>query len=149
MEKLVFDSGIKEYRVNDSGVLRFNPADPNVYERFVDAADKIQAIEAELVEKSKNAEESGVAVIRLMAEADRRTKALLSEVFGPWNDFDQILGGVNLLAVGGNGERVITNLFAALQPILQAGAETCAAKKAGEAAAEARARRARQQGGNA
>ena len=31
MEKLSFDTGIREYDVNGNGVLRFNPSDPNVY----------------------------------------------------------------------------------------------------------------------
>ena len=30
MEKIQFDSGMKEYRINGKGVLRFNPADPNL-----------------------------------------------------------------------------------------------------------------------
>ena len=49
MEKLVFDSGVKEYKLGTGGVLRFNPSDPNVYARFMDAMDKIRAVEADLV----------------------------------------------------------------------------------------------------
>ena len=29
-EKLSFDTGIREYEINDNGILRFNPSDPNV-----------------------------------------------------------------------------------------------------------------------
>lgn len=148
MEKLIFDSGVKEYRVNGSGVLRFNPSDPNVYARFMDAMDKIQAVESKLVAKAKdieqaeNQEESGAAVLRLMAEADREIKTVLTQVFGGDNDFDQILGGVNLLAVAGNGERVITNLLTALQPIMVSGAERCAKQQADTAVAQAKQNRA-------
>lgn len=48
MEKISFDSGIKSYKINGSGVLRFNPCDPNVYARFLEAADRMQNIEQAL-----------------------------------------------------------------------------------------------------
>lgn len=148
MEKLILDTGVKEYQINDGGVLRFNPSDPNVYARFLDVTDKIQTVEDDLVakakeiEKAENQEQSGAAVLRLMAEADRKTKKLLAEVFGEENDFDAILGGVNLLAVASNGERVITNFLAALQPIMVSGAENCAKQQADAAVAEAKLNRA-------
>ena len=53
MEKLQFDSGVKEYRINGGGVLRFNPGDPNVYARFLEAADKLQQLEQDLAQKAK------------------------------------------------------------------------------------------------
>ena len=148
MEKLVFDSGVKEYKINNNGILRFNPSDPNVYARFLDAMEKIQAVEKKLVDKAaqiehaEDQEQSGAAVLRLMAEADREIKDVLAQVFGAGNDFDKILGGVNLLAVAGNGERVITNLLQALQPIMVSGAESCAKQQTGAAVAEAKRNRA-------
>lgn len=148
MEKLIFDSGIKEYQINDNGVLRFNPSDPNVYTRFLDAMERIQSVEDGLVAKAKeieneeNQEKGGAAALRLMTEADRETKKILTGVFGAGNDFDEILGGVNLLAVASNGERVITNFLAAIQPIMVAGAENCAKQQADAAVAEARLNRA-------
>ena len=114
MQKIQFDSGVQEYRLSGGGVLRFNPCDPNLYSRFLDAADKIQALEQELGEKAKNASQpDGRMAVELLVEADKKMKTLLQQVFGEENDFDRALGGVNLLAVAGNGERVITNLFAA------------------------------------
>lgn len=151
MEHLVFDSGIREYQVNDNGVLRFNPSDPNLYTRFLDAVEQIQAVERDLVAQAKKIEadkdqtESGAAVLRLMTGADRETKKILTEVFGAQNDFDALLGGVNLLAVGGNGQRVITNLLTALQPVLVAGAETCAKQQVDMAVAKAQQSRAQRQ----
>lgn len=146
MEKISFDSGIKEYQINDSGVLRFHPGDPNLYVRFLDAVEKIQQVEDDLTQKAKEIEETdgGEQAVKLMAQADKQMKEILREVFGAENDFDKILGGINLLAVADNGERVVTNLFAALQPVLVAGAERCA-KETGEAAVQqAKARRAMQ-----
>lgn len=143
MEKIQFDSGMKEYRINGEGVLRFNPGDPNVYARFLEAAQKIQALEQELAEQAKALEgrEDGAQVVKLMAQADKQMKQVLGWVFGNGNDFDKILGGVNLLAVAGNGERVVTNLFGALQPILVAGAESCAREKTKAAVRKAKLRR--------
>lgn len=142
MQKIIFDSGVQEFELG-SGVLRFNPADPNVYARFMDAADEILKIEQELVEKGKTMDANGETVIRIMAEADKRAKELLNEVFGCGNDFHAILGGTNLLAVGANGERVITNLFHALTPIMVSGAQKCAAGKVTQARANRAQRRAR------
>lgn len=136
MEKIIFDSGVKEYQINDNGVLRFNPSDPNVYARFFDAAEQIQQIEKELVasgEALQDKENTGEAAIQLMKEADKKVKDILGQVFGPGNDFDQMLGGVNLLAVACNGERVITNLMQALLPIIEDGAQKCADQRVGDA----------------
>lgn len=146
MEKISFDSGIKEYRINSGGVLRFNPGDPNLYVRFLEAAEKIQAVEDGLTQQAKLLEEtdSGTQAVKLMAQVDKQMKEILGEVFGAGNDFDKILGGVNLLAIAGNGERVVTNLFAALQPILVAGAERCAKQTSDDAVQKAKARRAAQ-----
>ena len=144
MEKIIFDSGVKEFKINGSGVLRFNPGDPNVYARFLEAAEKIRAVEEELTRQAKEMpqEDSGKAAVKLMAEADKQMKEILGWVFGSANNFDKILGGVNLLAVAGNGERVVTNLFTALQPILVEGAKRCANEKTQEAVRKANARRA-------
>ena len=150
MKKLIFDSGVQEYQLVEGGKpLRFNPSDPNVYARFMAAMDKLPAIENELVSKAKNLEQSeadaqtsGAEVLKLMKEADRKVKQLLNEVFGGGNDFHEILCGVNLLGVGSNGERVITNLLTALQPIMVSGAEKCAQQKVGAAVSKAQMNRA-------
>ena len=136
MEKLIFDNGIKEYEVNGNGVLRFNPSDPNLYARFLGATDQIRAIEEELLKQGADEEgneNAGARVLRQMEAADKKMKALLSDIFGAGNDFDKILEGVNLLAVASNGERVINNLMDALTPIMSAGAKACAGEKIDQA----------------
>ena len=154
MEKLVFDNGVKEYQLGDSGVLRFNPSDPNVYARFMAAVNKLPDIETELVEKARileqsdNREANGAEVLKLMEEADRKVKQLLNNVFGGGNDFDEILGGANLMAVTGNGERLITNLLAALQPVLVEGAEKISQQKVDAAVARAQQNRAQRRAGS-
>lgn len=151
MEKLNFDNGVKEYRINGNGILRFNPGDPNLYARFLDALDGIKALEQELMGKAQAMEKadpthSGEAVLRLMQESDRRIKALLTQVFGSENDFEQVLGGVNLLATAGNGQRVIANFLTALQPVLEAGANTYVKEKTAAAVAQAKRSRAQRAG---
>ena len=143
MEKIQFDSGIKSYKLG-AGVLKFNPGDPNVYARFLEAAQSIRKLEEGLVQQAKKMEEDGASVVQLMQQTDGQIKQILNRVFGAGNDFDAMLGGVNLLAVAGNGERVITNLFTALEPVLIAGAESCAAGKAEQAVRKAKQRRGEQ-----
>lgn len=128
MKKIKFDSGMEEYRLG-GGVLRFHPGDPNLYARLNQAEEKLLDIEKKLVEQGKA---EGADPIALLQSADKEMKQVLGWVFGPGNDFDVLLEGVNLLAVGANGERVVTNLFAALQDILEAGVERCARQAAGK-----------------
>lgn len=146
MEKIIFDGGIKEYQIGDGDILRFNPSDPNVYARFVEAADKFSRLEADLVAKAQAANGSGEEALKILTDADKEAKQILAGVFGVHNDFDQILRGVNLLAVASNGERVLTNLIVALQPVLQQGAEACARQQANAAKAQADAARKKRKG---
>lgn len=139
MEKISFDNGVRQYKLGN-GVLRLNPSDPNLFLRFEQVSGELAQIEKEMEEQLQNAPE-GSSVVALLSEADSRMKQLLNRLFGPENDFDQILGGVNLLAVASNGQRVVTNLFAALEPVLTEGARQCAQLAGDEALAKAQQRR--------
>ena len=127
MKKIHFDSGIKEYSLNGQGILRFNPGDPNLYARFFEALDKIQALTEEMTTQAEknDGELSGRDTVMLMQQTDRKVKEILSWTFGGNNDFDKILGGMNLMAVADNGRQIITNLLEALQPVLAEGAKQC------------------------
>lgn len=143
MQTLNFDSGIREYKINDNGVLRFNPGDPNVYARFLEAAEKIQKIEDDMTAKAAEVKENnGAAVLHLLADADKQMKDVMNWVFGKGNDFNDIMEGVNLMAVATNGERVITNLLNALLPIIKQGAEACTQQQIGDAVQQAQQNRA-------
>ena len=128
MEKIQFDAGQRSYRINGNGILRFNPGDPNLYARFMEAVEKLQAVETELMQQGESAQ--GENIVKLMGSSDEKMKSILNWVFGGDNDFHKLLGGVNLLAVAENGERVVTNLFAALEPVLVEGAKRCAGEQA-------------------
>lgn len=147
METLMFDSGMKEYAL-PGGILRFNPSDPNVYARFMDAMDKIRAVEQRQTGRAKevdtNSPKAAEDVLKIMRDTDIQMKNILNEVFGKGNDFDQLLESVNLMAVAVNGERVITNLMNALQPIMEAGAKTCVDAEVGAAKLNRQQRRAMQ-----
>lgn len=140
MKKIKFDTGLQEIAIG-GGVLRFNPQDPNLYARFLEATEKLVAVEQEMVSKGEATDSSQVVVV--LREADRKMKDILNWVFGTGNDFDAILGGVNLLAVGANGQRVVTNLFHALEPVILDSAKACAKTQADAAVKKAEARRSR------
>ena len=129
MEAFKLNTGIREFKINDRGVLRFNPSDPSIYSRFMDAGEKIQALESKMIEDAKklNTESDdnhGTLVLKMLTDTDREVKKILADVFGNGNDFDEILEGVNLMAVGTNGERIITNFLNAIAPIFQEGIES-------------------------
>ena len=138
MEKIQLDSGVRSYRINGGGILRFNPSDPNLYSRFLEAVEKLQEAEKELTRQAETAQAQDI--VKLMTQADEKMKNILGWVFGESNDFHKLLGGVNLLAVADNGERVVTNLFAALEPVLVEGAKRCAGQQAEKARLERSAR---------
>ena len=138
MEKIQFDSGVRSYRINGGGILRFNPGDPNLYSRFLEAVEKLQEAEKDLTRQAETAQAQDI--VKLMTQADEKMKNILGWVFGESNDFHKLLGGVNLLAVADNGERVVTNLFAALEPVLVEGAKRCAGQQAEKARLERSAR---------
>lgn len=139
MEKISFDTGVRRYRIG-GGVLQLNPTDPNLFARFEQVSKELEAVEKEMEQRLQQTPEDA-SVLALLTEADGRMKQLLNRLFGPENDFDQILGGVNLLAVASNGQRVVTNLFAVLEPVLSEGARQCAQLTGDEAVAKARQRR--------
>lgn len=130
MEKLNISVGIKRYELVEGGaLLSFNPGDPNVYARYMEMLPKIRAVEQEMAGKAKavdaNDESAGEKTLQIMRETDRRMKGILNEIFGKENNFDEILLGVNLMAITENGGRVINNVLDALTPIMNAGAKSC------------------------
>lgn len=131
MQILNIKTGVKEYQVTEGGaLLRFNPADQNIYSRFVNSIEKIKNIENEASENAasvpESAEAMGAEALRIMAEADRKMKNVLNEVFGGDNNFDKILCGINLLAVNEDGKRIMEAFMEAITPILTYGAKTYA-----------------------
>ena len=134
MEKIKLDMGQKAYRLG-GGVLRFNPADPNVYDRFSKLPQKLKELESQLSMR-RDADP-----VSQLVEADRELKEMLGWVFGPGNDFDAMVEGMNLLAVAGNGKTLLANLLDALEPMMVKGAEVCATAAREEALRKARERR--------
>ena len=145
--KLILDDGVLELEINDNGILRFNPSDFNLYQRFCALVKELPEIEKQYIheveapsENASNLELAGRELDRAK-KIDAAVKERLSNVFGPQNDFDKLLGGVNLMAYGSNGERVITNLLNALHPYLEDGVNKHMKGAAEQAVAEAKAAR--------
>ena len=115
MADIQLDTGVKTYRVG-GGVLKFNPSDPKLYGRFLDAVEELGKLEVDF-------EGGGIPALQAL---DRQVKAILGTVFGPENDLEGVFGGMNLLAVGENGHRLLENFLSALEPILTEGALRCA-----------------------
>ena len=65
--ELNIDTGVEEFRVNGRGVLRFNPADPNLYHRFFAAGAELDGYDAALTKAL--AQELGPSGIRVNAVA--------------------------------------------------------------------------------
>ena len=133
MQNIQFDDGMKSYQLNQGGLLRFNPADPNIYARFMQLEEKLDQLQQALSTDPDMASQ--------LERADRGVKELLGWVFGRHNDFDALLGGVSLLAVADNGKRVLNNFLEALAPVLEQGAQQCAADLTAEAVQQAQDRR--------
>ena len=149
---LQFDDGLLRLDINGNGILTFNPSDFNVYQRFFGLLKELPELEkryAAEVEQPGSEDDSFALAGRELdraRELDREIKDKLGAAFGPGNDFDALLGGVNVMAVGNNGQRVITNLLNALAPYIEEGAKRHQ-QEAAEAALRSRAqRRAVQQG---
>ena len=130
VQKLIIDDGLMRLDINGNGLLVFNPTDFNLYERFYALTKELPEIEkkyAAEVEELPDGTDEAQAVelagreLTRAKEIDALVKKRLSEVFGKGNDFDKLLGGVNIMAFGSNGERIISNLLSALQPYIEDG----------------------------
>lgn len=154
-QKLFFDDGLVRLDINDNGVLKFNPSDFNVYERFyallkeLPEFEKKYANEVEAVPEDTETEQAVELVGRELIRAkeiDAEVKAKLSAVFGAGNDFNQLLGGVSIMAIGTNGERIITNLLNALIPYIEEGVKKHTSDEVAAAKQNREQRRAAQRG---
>ena len=133
MEKLNINVGIKRYQLVEGGaLLSFNPGDPNVYARYMELVPKIKDVQQEMTGKAKavnvNAPDAGEQTLKIMRETDRRMKDILNQIFGKENNFDDILAGVNLMAITADGSRVIDNVIDGLTPIMSEGVKVKTAK---------------------
>ena len=149
MEKLAFNTGIKEMDCGFGVPLRVNFADPNFYERFGHMTQRITDIEKQMAERSKTKNiTDGNDVLRILRETDLEVKSIMNETFGLGNDFDKIMGGMNIMAVcEDTGERIVTGFLNAITPLVHNGFEAFAHGKVEEAKMNREQRRASQRAG--
>lgn len=143
MNQLCVDCGLEEYCLFDGAVLRFNPADPNLYARFLELEERLTQLHRTMQEQLRQARQTD-RVLQILEQTDREIKAHLTYVFGPGNDFSRLMQGINLLAAGSNGLTVAENLLSALEPVLLSGAERFVSEKTRQAVEQAERRRAAQ-----
>ncbi len=132
------DDGLLRLNVNDNGLLCFNPSDFSLYNRFLALAQELPEIEARYIGEHGEDESDAVEGSAEKAkkqfdcadEIDREMKSRLNAVFGNGADFHKLLGGVNCLAYGGNGEMIIANLLNAIKPYLETGVKQHAQRAA-------------------
>ena len=136
MQELTIDTGVREYRVNGRGVLRFNPADPALYSRFLECNEKLEAIQKTV------AEQQGPAALAELARADGELRRLLGGMFGDLDQLEAALGGAGLFALAENGHTVLGNLLEAVWPEIEQHAMRRMQLRARQAVAEADERRA-------
>ena len=63
MQNLTIDTGMQEFCVNGRGVLRFNPADPNLYHRFFALGAQLDALDAELTARRADDQHADVILV--------------------------------------------------------------------------------------
>ena len=93
--ELNIDTGVEEFRVNGRGVLRFNPADPNLYHRFFAAGAELDGYDAALTKALAALHQKGE---RFAPGVQRRADDL-----GAFGDEDTLFG-FQLIAQLGLGE---------------------------------------------
>lgn len=132
-EKITIDDGLLRLDINGNGLLIFNPSDLNLYHRFFDLLGELPDLEKKYVEEVEAVPEDAAEDVKLAAagremtrasELDSEVKSKLNAVFGGGADFDKLLGGVNVMAFGRNGERIITNVLEAIKPYLDTGVKS-------------------------
>lgn len=122
MEKISFNTGVKEYQLGELGTLRANFSDPNFCDRFVKGTDVISQIEKEVKEKEETLDKNDTkSILNLLNDFDSKVKDELNKIFLLGNDFHKLCGGMNLLAVADNGKNLLTNLLNALAPLIKDG----------------------------
>lgn len=109
MEKIIFNSGIKEYTINDSVTIRFNPTDSNFLERlyytFDDLDKKQEAYKNEAIEDGKEA-------FRKNRERDAEMREAIDGVLGD-GVCNALFGNMNVYALA-DGLPVWANLMLAI-----------------------------------
>ena len=109
MKQLNCEIGLKEFQINDQGILRFNPTDPAVFSRL-----------EQLTDPANMPLDQGVLAM------DKYLTEGLDRVF-PGNDFAQLLQGVSPMAMTASGKLVFHNLVEALMGIMTEGMDQLAA----------------------
>lgn len=124
MEKLIINTGLKRYEINDNGaIFSFNPSDINLYARFLKMREKIIEIGEKIEKQGNELNQSNQDEVEtfaiMMSDADKLCKQAFSECFGSMNDFDHIFDGVNVFSPTITGNWLITDFVMAITPLIE------------------------------
>ena len=82
MKKLNIDTGVEEFSVNGQGVLRFNPADPNLYHRFFAAGRTLNDYDAALTKALQAVEGDEQACEQMLRENSGLIWSIVRRYYG-------------------------------------------------------------------
>lgn len=99
MAKLQFDTGVREYEINDSCTVRFNPCDPVFTERLFRVFDKLGRMQED-GEKENVGTDDGEKLFDLIRERDKEMRADIDSIFGE-PVCDRIFAGIGVYALAG------------------------------------------------
>jgi hypothetical protein len=129
MDNLVFDSGIKEFSINndETKIIRFNPGDPNQFKTIKEIYVQVEALRDKftLSESDLSIPESNEEAIKkleenieLVDEADRAVREIIDTAFKQ-PICDTVFGTQNIWAVAG-GKHIWENFIDALAQMCSA-----------------------------
>lgn len=81
MAKLQFDTGVREYEINDACTVRFNPCDPVFTERLFRIFDKLGKMQED-GERENAGIHDGAKLFELIRERDKEMRADIDSIFG-------------------------------------------------------------------
>ena len=138
MQSLKFDEGLKSFAINDdeSRVIRFNPADPDMLPRYYKALEMIKAANSSLlkdVRLSATGEpgdgEDMAAAAQALEDVDGVIHQALNLMFNA-DVYDTVFAGQSPFCIVHGGKYLIEAFMESLQPVLES--EIRAYQKASE-----------------
>ena len=117
MENIIFDTGLKEFTINNAVKVVFNPADLAFVDQVFAALEDIDKIyrkyqnDVELLD-DKDDKEAGIAVFELSRDADREIREKIDALFGV-DICNPTIGSMNIMTPA-NGLPIWANIIFAL-----------------------------------
>lgn len=129
MRSISFPDNIKSFSINDddSRVIRFNPADPNILARADEAQKRIKDKQGQLAEVKLRPDGSPMdstdAAVELLREFDQLIREEINYIFNS-DVYDTVFAGQSPLCIVGDEKEFLFEAFiSAALPIIQEGVD--------------------------